>query len=361
MKNNYYGFNYQELFLLSIAKPTMVQIEITRNCNQKCYFCFRSCNPNRKYKDKTLECWKNSIDKLITIGVREINFSGGEVFLYKNLSDLLKYFKLNGITKIIVNTNGQIDPQNDLLENIDELVFSVHGLGKNHDKVTGIVGSFEKTCGIIERVTKASSKVAINTVVTLDNYQNLEEIYRFFQRYPLLFHSFNLSIDRKNLVKKLTAYQEMIPVYLDFLKKLPTGKIKLRHGMQNIMINDKDYYRQSYVPLPHCAGGKYKLVIDYKGDIYPCRYFQTKDYYCGNIFTDDLRKVWRFGKGFKFFRDIVLKEKLPSECTTCLKKKKCVGGCLSWRIFNNSLNLYEKDIRCQFGNSYIGDRDNNSL
>lgn len=355
MRNNYCEFSYQELFLLSIQKPIMAQIELTKNCNQKCYFCFRSCNPSRKYKNKDLGSWGNAIDKLVAIGVREINFSGGEVLLYKNFSELLKYAKLRGITKIIVNTNGQVDLKNELLENIEELVFSVHSLSKDHDKITGIIGSFEKTCEIIEKVIKSSSKVAINTVVTLDNYLNLEEIYRFFQKYPLLFHSFSLSIDRKNLAKKLTAYQEMIPVYLDFLKKLPIEKIKLRHGMQNIIINDKDYYRQSYVPLPHCAGGKYKLVIDYKGDIYPCRYFQTNDYYCGNIFTDDLKKVWRFGKGFKFFRDIILKEQLPSVCTTCLKRKKCVGGCLSWRIFNNSLNLYEKDIRCQLGNSFVGD------
>jgi len=174
----------------------------------------------------------------------------------------------------------------------------------------------------------------------------------YFKDLDLNFHAFNLYIDCENFSKKVQEYKKIFPKYLKFLKTVPKEKRKLRHGMHNIFIKDKDFFH-STIPLPHCAAGKYKLVVDYKGDIYPCRYFQTKKYLCGNAIEDDLAEIWKNGKGFKYFRDIILKNELPLQCQSCFKKDKCRGGCLAWRIYNKELECYEKDIRCEFGNAYI--------
>jgi radical SAM protein with 4Fe4S-binding SPASM domain len=115
----------------------------------------------------------------------------------------------------------------------------------------------------------------------------------------------------------------------------------------------KKYYNRP-IPLPSCAGGKYKIVIDFKGDVYPCRYFQTKKFFCGNIFKEKLERIWRNGKGFKFFRNIILYDILPPECRVCYKRSVCFGGCLIWRIYNKKQGCYEKDIRCKLGAAYIG-------
>lgn len=350
-----YGFTYNELFEVAIEKPMMAQLEITRNCNQHCFFCFRHCNPHQKFIDRPMKDWKFVVDKLIEIGVRELNFSGGEIFLFKNASKLFKYSKKKGIKKIVANTNGFIDFSDYDLSNIDELVFSVHGIGRLHDKIVGANGSFKALEKAMSHVLRYGRefKVGINTVVVPQNITALSEIYDHFKDKEFIFHAFNLSIDQENLPNKLQEYESLFRKYFKFLRTVPEKKRKLRHGMQNIFIRDKDFFH-SPIPLPHCAAGKYKLVIDYRGDVYPCRYFQNEKFLCGNIFKQDLADIWRTGKGFKFFRDIVLKNELSLGCQDCFKSHKCRGGCLAWRIYNKELKYYDKDIRCEFGNAYLG-------
>ena len=353
MKDNIESFTYKELFLLAIEKPMMAQLEVTRNCNQSCAFCFRSCNPESRYKDKSLLEWQKIIKKLVSIGVRELNFSGGEIFLYKDIDDLFKYAKSCGIKKIVVNTNGLGDLSSHNLADIDNLIFSIHGIEKVHDQITGINGSFKIAKKSIETALSKKCLVGINTVVTVKNIKTLKEIYDRFKGLKLIFHSFNLSIDRKKFSKGDWEGEKFFTEYLNFINAIPKSRKKLRHGMQNIVISDKKFF-DSAIPLPHCAAGKYKLIIDYKGDVYPCRYFQTKKYLCGNIIKGDIKKIWKNGSGFKFFREIVLKNKTPDECQNCFKKYKCLGGCLAWRIFNKKTKNYEKDIRCKPGNAFIG-------
>lgn len=351
--NNINGFDYKELFLLAIGKPIMAQLEITRNCNQRCFFCFRNCNPEQKFTDKSLLEWKIAIDKLINIGVRELNFTGGEIFLFKNVDELFQYAKkTNGIKKIMINTNGFIDLTKHDLSNIDSIIFSVHGIGNIHEQITGVSGSFKAATTAINYALNQKCKVGINTVVVPQNINMLKGIYDYFKNLNLIFHAFNLFIDKENFSKRIEEYADIFPKYIQFLKTVPKERRKLCHGMQNILIKDKEFFA-SNIPLPHCAAGKYKLVVDYKGDIYPCRYFQTEQYRCGNIFKNDLVKIWRNGKGFKIFRKIILEDKLPSECKSCFKRGKCHGGCLIWRVYSKKLQYYEKDIRCEFGNAYI--------
>ena len=348
------GFSSQELFELAIEKPVMAQLEITRNCNQSCIFCFRHCSKNQCYTDQGLDDWKDVIKKLVSIGVINLNISGGEVFLYSDFNDLIFYAKQNGIKSVTVNTNGIPELKNYQIELIDELVFSIHGLEEMHDNITGLPGAFRCVNKNLNYSLSQKIPVGINTVVCEENKDQLEDIYEYYQNYDLIFHAFNIAIDKSNLNQKQVEYSDIFKKYLPFLSKVPTGRKKLRHGMQNIVINDIEYYKKRF-PLPHCAAGKYKLVIDHQGDVYPCRYFQTKDYYCGNVFVDDIQTIWKQGKGFKLFRDLARENhQLPDKCKGCIKKSMCRGGCLAWRIYNQKQNKYEQDVRCKFGDAYIG-------
>jgi len=344
-------FTYNELFSLAIKKPESAQLEVTRNCPQSCFFCFRQCNPDIKFKTKSLAHWKGAINKLVAIGVNKINFSGGEIFLFPNISELFHYAKKQGIGTLVVNTNGIINLKKHDIDIIDELVFSIHGIKKDHDNITNFPHSFEKALESINYALSKKCHVGINTVVIPENINKLNSIYNFFKKLDINFHSFNLSIDQNKISQNPHKQKKLICSYLKFIKKLPTRRRKLRHGMQNVIWEKKSF--KSAIPLPHCAAGKYKLCIDYQGDIYPCRYFQTDQYKCGNVFKDDLEKVWKNGKGFKLFREMILKNDMPIECTTCYKKYKCRGGCLAWRIYNPKLKQYGRDIRCKFGNAHI--------
>lgn len=349
------GFSYKELFDLAIQKPILAQLEITQNCNQECSFCFKECSYRKKYKDLPLLTWKKIIKNISNFGVTNINFTGGEVFLYRDFIELIDYSKKNGIKKIVVNTNGSVLLSKFELSKIDSLVFSVHGIGEKHDLIVGLKGAFNN---LLKNLNKNIEMSVINVVVTDKNINYLDDILNYFKKFDLRFFSFNLAgkIDGETSISKA-----LFEKYLSFLKRLEKcvgNKVLLRHGMQNIIINDKKFF-EAKIPLPHCAGGKYKLLINYKGDVYPCSFFQNNDFYCGNILKDDLSEIWKNGKGFIFFRKQYLETKnLPEGCKTCFKKHKCGGGCLVWRSFNKKTKKYEKDIRCDIGNAYLGAGNN---
>lgn len=341
------GFSYNELFLLAVQKPVMAQIELTKNCNQSCFFCFRSCRPGRKYEDEPLVKWKRAINKLVDLGVEEINFSGGEIFLFTDIDGLCAHAKKRGIKKIVINTNGVADLKKNKLSNIDLLVFSIHGLGAGHDNITGLPGSFDSVSQSLRQAVKKGIAIGINTVVSKNNINNLSDIKNHFDIFPLAFHSFNYNISDVS-----SAESADFKKYLSFLKTVRPERLKLRHGMQNIFINDRFFFLAP-IPLPHCAAGKYKMVVDYKGDVYPCRYFQTKKFLCGNIFRDNAKKIWKDGKGFNFFRKQITENVLPEKCVSCFKKNKCRGGCLAWRKYDKNLKIYGEDTRCAAGDAYI--------
>ena len=46
-------FSKTELHQLMWKKPNFAQIELTRNCNQSCIFCFANCMAGVKVKDKS--------------------------------------------------------------------------------------------------------------------------------------------------------------------------------------------------------------------------------------------------------------------------------------------------------------------
>lgn len=336
------NFSYDELFKLAIQKPVMAQVEVTRNCDQACIFCFRYCSPIQVSDDLSLLKWKKVIRDLTSIGIEELNFSGGEIFFYKEVDKLFAYAKKHGIKKITVNTNGQVELKNKNLSDIDELVFSIHGISLQHDSIVNKKDAYLMVKKqFLFALKNFNGDVGINTVVCEANINDLKEIYREFENYKLKFHAFNFYIEKK--LKHSEKLEKDFKKYLNFLKTIPLERRKLRHGMQNILLKNP---KINTIQLPDCAAGKYKIIVDFEGNIYPCRYFQEKDYFCGNILNKDIETIWHEGKGFNFFRKQFLNK--VKSCEDCKKITKCAGGCMAWR----KKGINEKDIRCEFGHAY---------
>lgn len=57
-------FSREEISYLMWEKPHFVQIELTRNCNFKCVFCFENCEKGKVFRDESVKKWKKVIDDL---------------------------------------------------------------------------------------------------------------------------------------------------------------------------------------------------------------------------------------------------------------------------------------------------------
>lgn len=354
-----HGFTREELLELSWEKPVMAQIAVTRNCNQRCLFCFRSCGPEDVYPELSLVEWKTIIGKCRRLGVRKLNFSGGESFVYPYLLPLVIWAKEQGF-EIVINTNGWFDVR-EIGHYVDELIFSVHGIGKMHNQIVGI--GKEDAFGMLESniaiASKISAKVSINMVLVRTNYDHVIQVFDYFNsRYGL--YKFSPTIAIKSLFGRqygknaLDVTKELLESYVTILRQIPGQQLQLKHGFQSIFFNDPQIYMSASIPLPGCAAGKYKLIIEHDGGVYPCNFFRGPEFYCGNLLEEDEGNIWQAGKGFIRFRELVLKEKISDECADCLKRTMCFSGCRAWSTkYEEGGFEYAQDLRCVLGHAFI--------
>jgi len=352
------GFSYNELFNLAISKPAMAQIKLTEKCEQNCIFCMASCESIKKSRiDMPAENWFKVLLKLKRLGIKKLNFTGGEVFLYNELADVFDFAKGHGF--MVSPSSDGLTSIAEFKRYIDEISFSVHGIGEIHDNVVGCKGSFERVEQHIQEAVDLGIKASLNTVLVKKNYDYLEDIYNYFKDSGVAFHSFPIAI---NSVSGVDCNAEILDLdkklflnYLTKLRKMSLERLSCKHGLGVIMQDSPEHYQKAKVPLPDCAGGKYKLVIESDGSVYPCEFFRTQDYYCGNILHDDEIQIWCKGGGFQPFRKLVLEERIPDKCHTCIKKYKCFSGCRAWIQNYRQGGFYnEADLRCELGNAYVG-------
>lgn len=352
-------FDYKELFDLAIQKPEFAQLYITNNCVQNCFFCFNWCDRKIGFSDLDLDSRKHIIKQLVKIWVTSVNLSGWEVFLYKDLDKLLSFIKGIWIEKIIINTTWLIDVTKYDFSVFNEVVFSIHGTKEIHDITTGRRWNYEITIKNYKKFQEKkhpSTIVWINTVVTGKSIKQIDSIYAHHKELWADYMAFNLEIDRSNIQSHNPETVQIIDSYLKFINSIPMDKIKLRHGMKHLIWHKINEYNER-MPLPDCAAGKFKLIINYKWDVYPCVYFQNDDYHCGNALQDDILDIRSNGKWFKKFRDLVYKW-YNDQCSNCIKRYKCFSWCLAWRFYDVKNNNHERDCRCKYRPSSTRDRGN---
>lgn len=349
------GFTKKELIELIWSRPNFAQVELTRNCNFRCKFCFENCDVKDKYEDKPPEMWKKVIDNLYDLGIKKIHFSGGENFLYPYFEDILKYSKEKGFINLI-NTNGSIDISS-IINYSDEFVFSLHGYKEVNDEITGFKGSFKRTIENIEKAFKSGKKVSVNTVLIKENFENYEKLYSYLEeKFDNLTYSPTMAIPcytgKKFDSLSIPINKENMEKYLSYVRKIGKDKFVYKHGLYGLLGKE-----ERIMQMPVCAAGKSKLIIKYNGNVYPCNFFQTEEFLCGNVFTEDLKDIWKNGKGFNKFREYYLKDKLPEECANCKKHDNCFSGCRAWTnsyINQNAKVEKEGDVRCEIINAYVG-------
>lgn len=352
-----HDFSRKELYKLAWEKPIMAQIELTRNCNQSCIFCFSGHSEKKVYKNLTCNEWLTIFQKLHNLGIRRLDLTGSENFLYPGLMFLLKRAKEMGFG-IRMDTNGTFDISK-ALPFVDEFAFSVHGLGKIHEQITRKADSFSSLKKNIAETLSKGIKVQINMTLVKINYHQILQVFEYFSTYSQNF-SFSpfMAIPSKFGNKfnehMLEISKELISDYMEKLRVVPADRLILKHGFHSIFIGDMSYYISLGLLLPNCAGGKYKMVVDYDGSVFPCNFFKGKKFYCGNLLTEDAKEIWENGKGFLPFRSLVFEEKIPDECKGCVKKSRCFSGCRAWtKKYQEGGFDYDKDFRCELGSAHI--------
>ncbi|MGH3783622.1 MAG: radical SAM protein [Pseudonocardiaceae bacterium] len=77
--------------MTAIAAPEFLWLEITSRCQLECAMCYSDSGPAGTHGSMTSEDWMRVIDEAVHMGVRTVQFIGGEPTLHSALPELIRH------------------------------------------------------------------------------------------------------------------------------------------------------------------------------------------------------------------------------------------------------------------------------
>ncbi len=214
-------------------KPILLNYYITYRCNSKCVFC--DIWQNKKYlniHNAQLSIIHQNLLAAKRLGIRFVDFTGGEPLLYKELPEALRLAKEHKFYTS-VTTNCLLYPKRakEIKGLVDLLHFSIDAPNREtHDALRG-VPTYDKFIESIEIAKSLGEKADLEYTITPENIETLPEMIKFAQKYKLMlivnpvFNYFSdsansrLTKEHTNYIKKFfwQPYTYINLAFLDFI------------------------------------------------------------------------------------------------------------------------------------------------
>ena len=312
-----------------LIAPISVNLEVTDQCNLKCFFCFcgTEAYQNSLSSVSDLEKIKN-IKRILNIlaknNIFEIRLFGGEFSLLKNWKSIVEYaYNLDFFISLV--SNGTLFNQSDIKFLINKKItgcsISLHGLNGLHDQIVGVPGSFKKASKNIKLFSDGGIKVSILFTPTKINILHFE---KFAQTIIEEYGASSVGVNRlfrNNRYENLSFsdYEYLLSV----IKKLQNDGLPIffTGSFPRCKVSPKYW---SY--MSNCSQGMSFCQIDYMGNIKNCSSLCVN---IGNIFQENLQDIWQ--KKLAKFRTL---KHLPLSCRLC--PSFCGGGCIASRTIEKN-------------------------
>jgi radical SAM protein with 4Fe4S-binding SPASM domain len=319
-----------------IGLPTHAKWEPTMRCNLKCRMCHQADRRKSDYHELNFEEAKSLIDNLANAGIKSLLLVGGEIFVRKDIFEILEYLMAKGIECNIITNGTLINEQNieRLLActNIYSIDFSIDGLKETHDDIRGVKNTFNRAIKAIELINNKFI-VTISCVVQKRNIKEIKELILLAKQLNVDSINFILEMfsteDELNISKKMMDVED-IDTYGNY-RNIPTPDYSIQELKEVLKIIKGDkktqlttkiankypeefYYgtiRQTNLKL--ICGGLKHLYLDNHGNVLLCPYIKKG---FGNILHTPLKEIWNCEE-FKEFRKRLLHNNLIPICQRC--------------------------------------------
>jgi len=284
--------------------PIQLTFFLTSRCNASCPFCFYLFGRKGAHEKPEL-----SLDEIDNISRSMGNliwlaFSGGEIFLRKDIVDIAKVFYRNNNPSIMLfPTNGLLTHV--IRENIERVLeycrnstialkLSIEGMEDVHDRIRG-QGSFKKTMETYEVLKELTDRypnfeLGVNTVFCSVNQDNMDTLASFVNGLDRI-NTHTVSLIRGNVQDKalkavdMEKYRRTIELLASNLRNKRSSTYRFKGArlkaaqdiVQRKVIFDTVAANRWQIP---CYAGKLNIVLTESGDVYPCESFDMK---LGNV------------------------------------------------------------------------------
>jgi radical SAM protein with 4Fe4S-binding SPASM domain len=345
------GVPSKYLAFSGMDKP-VVFWNLTDRCNLSCTHCYSWSGPGRHPVGElsTDEAF-GLIDDLVGMGVPLIIFSGGEPLLREDIWELARHAADRGL-KMALSTNGTLITT-EIARKIKECGIEYAGISldgaraETHDRFRNSPGSFERTISAFTCCQEAGLRCGVRITLTKQNYNELEALIALsltlgasrFCLYWLVpsgrgIESYQQLQLGKNEVPEVlnTLYRkakETDPETMEFLTvDAPQDCINLLASLERDGSPDLAEARELLQSLHGgCSAGIRVANIDPQGNVYPCQFARSDNFFAGNIRERPFNKIWTDTTNPVLARFRQKPARLGGRCTDCNYADLCGGGC----------------------------------
>lgn len=293
-------------------------------CNSACVMCSVKSH-SKNYPDGTTKEIIKDLIKGRKENYEEMEFTGGEPTVRKDIVYLIKQARNLGYKEIAINTNGILLGNKSFCDKLvkaglTQITFSLHAHNKKlNEIITRTPNSFEQTvAGIKNALNYKNLKVSVVTVMLKLNYQHIFKIGKFIHSLGVYFWDItDLITDgyAKENYKALCVERAKLSTALNSLKPLLNKSQAITFFAFPPCIFPPDILHNKYIRWVTALG---KLEVEK-----PITYNQK------NFSTDSIEKN---------LTDV--QQKKIDICRDCIFVKECAG------IWTDYLRLYgDKEIR----------------
>jgi radical SAM protein with 4Fe4S-binding SPASM domain len=161
-------------------KLDFIWCEVTARCNLKCIHCYASVNnPETKHEDPSTRFLKRVMEEAAQEGCRQIQLTGGEPLLRKDIGELVDHARALNFDDIEIFTNGTL-LREPLVRFLSErsigVALSLYSYREEtHDYITGVPGSHSKTLKGLKMLLDYGVKTRCSLVAMKQNEEEIEK------------------------------------------------------------------------------------------------------------------------------------------------------------------------------------------
>jgi Y-X(10)_GDL-associated radical SAM protein len=318
--------------------PVHVVWELTLACNLKCQHCGSRAGKRRPDELDTAEALQ-VVEALARLGTRELSLIGGEAYLRKDWTEIVRAARSHGMYCAIQTGGWAFTPkrlEEGIAAGLQGVGVSVDGLRELHDRVRGVKGAFDNALDVVRRARDAGINRSVNTQIGAETIPQLRELMHTVidagarQWQIQLTVAMGNAVDHPELLLQPYHLHELIPLLAELQDE------GAERGFTMIVGNNIGYfgpYEHRLRPLldeglhwTGCAAGQTGMGIEADGTVKGCPSLPTVGFAGGNVRELSVEEIWSAAPEMHFAR-LRSVEDLWGFCRTCYYADVCRAGC----------------------------------
>lgn len=319
----------------ALTRPLdQLAVELTVYCNLQCKMCSVW---ELKEHGVPLELAKTLLADAYALGARTFVPCGAESFMRKDFLDIVEYAHALGYTSQEIVSNGTMwtDAHLERLAATPsvQMHVSIDGPRAVQDDLRG-EGVYDKCVANVRKALARGIRVGLSGVIlreTLPHLTALVDLAAELGVHEVSFQPFQTEISGPE--KDLARFSLLRPQRAELVARLEALREYARKRDVKIFTEAlfgviPDYLIEGKRPIP--PGGCYLpskfLLVDFRGDVYPCFFMRQDDDRMGNVYRDSIRALWHSAH-HKQLQVLALTERCPG----------CLAACSDVEAFNDAV------------------------